>query len=160
MFHSYPGANVQRIPVTLSEASDSGWLRASLNAQLSCHPNASLQRSRPLESTSCHVSGAQRCAPRAETATAQPRCLHQGRTLGSLHDRPLSESNVQHWPNPPEPFRSLRGTTSRFRRPYLCQQPNRRSLRRPDWETGGLAGRRTEDKRSASARKPVSKTAQ
>lgn len=48
MFHSYPGANVQRIPVTLSEASDSGWLRASLNAQLSCHPNASLQRSRLL----------------------------------------------------------------------------------------------------------------
>lgn len=121
----------------------------------------------PLESTSCHISGAQRCAPRVETVTAQLRCLHQGRTLRSLHDRPLSESNVLMasntdpiLPGHSEPSEARHLTLSRFRRPYLCQQPNRRSLRRPDWETGGLAGRHTEDKRSASARKPMSKTGQ
>lgn len=108
-----------------------------------------------------------RCAPRVDSVTTQLRCLHQGRTLRSLHDRPLSESNVLMasntdpiLPGHSEPSEARHLTLSRFRWPYLCQQTNRRSLRRPDWETGGLAGRHTEDKRSASARKPMSKTVQ
>lgn len=64
-----------------------------------------------------------------------------------------------HGPDPPGPFRTQRLPPSRFRLPHLCQQPNRRSLRRPDWETGSLAGRHAQYNRSASARKPMNKTA-